>query len=390
MAQWKVNFDDLDLGLRIGKGNFGEVYKGTYLGTDVAIKKLFFVDDDFMQKYIEREMDTLTGLSHPNIVQLMGLCIETDDMYIITEFISGGDLRSKLKDKTVEMDWRLRTEILRDIALAMNYLHSKNIMHRDLKSHNLLVGENWKVKVCDFGLARSAPSDEDGGGGGGGGGGNNLMTIVGTNEWMAPEVAMGENYDKSADVFSYGMVIYELITRDKPPVRKLNQSYAFDGNVHKASIPADTPPALWDLLLRCAAQNPSDRPDFKAVVEALKKIIEGLPAAGEASKSRGTSTPKKSSSKKKSSDAAAPKKSTKKASGDGEKKKKKTKKATGDDAAGKEKTKKKKKEKTSEGAETKKKKKKEKTSTDSAEKKPDTKKKKKKSQEKPSTKKKAA
>lgn len=60
MAQWKVNFDDLDLGERIGKGNFGEVYKGTYLGTDVAIKKLFFVDDDFMQKYIEREMDTLT------------------------------------------------------------------------------------------------------------------------------------------------------------------------------------------------------------------------------------------------------------------------------------------------------------------------------------------
>lgn len=60
MAQWKVDFNNLDLGERIGKGNFGEVYKGTYLGTDVAIKKLFFVDDDFMQKYIEREMDTLT------------------------------------------------------------------------------------------------------------------------------------------------------------------------------------------------------------------------------------------------------------------------------------------------------------------------------------------
>ncbi len=66
MAQWKVNFDDLDLAERIGKGNFGEVYKGTYLGTDVAIKKLFYVDDDFMQKYIEREMDTLTYVLAPS------------------------------------------------------------------------------------------------------------------------------------------------------------------------------------------------------------------------------------------------------------------------------------------------------------------------------------
>jgi len=254
MAQWKVNFDDLDLGERIGKGNFGEVYKGTYLGTDVAIKKLFFVDDDFMQKYIEREMDTLTGLSHPNIVQLMGLCIETDDMYIITEFITGGDLRSKLKDKSFEMDWKLRIEILRDIALAMNYLHSKSIMHRDLKSHNLLVGENWKVKVCDFGLARSAPSEGEET--------NNLMTIVGTNEWMAPEVAMGESYDKSADVFSFGMVIYELITRDKPPMRKLKDCYAFNGDEHKGMMGGSLRdfhgfPALKTIWVFALVQEPS-------------------------------------------------------------------------------------------------------------------------------------
>ncbi|ELR14036.1 protein kinase domain containing protein [Acanthamoeba castellanii str. Neff] len=355
MAQWKVNFDDLDLGERIGKGNFGEVYKGTYLGTDVAIKKLFFVDDDFMQKYIEREMDTLTGLSHPNIVQLMGLCIETDDMYIITEFITGGDLRSKLKDKSVEMDWKLRVEVLRDIALAMNYLHSKSIMHRDLKSHNLLVGENWKVKVCDFGLARSAPTEGEEA--------NHLMTIVGTNEWMAPEVAMGESYDKSADVFSFGMVIYELITRDKPPMRKLKDCYAFNGDDHAGNIPSDTPPALWDLLLLCAARDPQDRPDFKKVVDSLKTILENLPAKAV----------------KKSTDSGK-KKSTKKAATadkeeDGEKKKKKKKKTTAESAEKEEdgeKKKKKKKKTTTEGAEKKeedgekKKKKKKKTTTEGA------------------------
>jgi len=267
MAQWKVNFNDLDFGDRIGKGNFGEVYRGTYLGTDVAIKKLFFVDDDFMQKYIEREMDTLTCLNHPNIVQLMGLCIGMDDMYIITEFVTGGDLRSKLKDKGIDMDWKLRVGILRDIALAMNYLHAKSIIHRDLKSHNLLVAEDWKVKVCDFGLARTAPEGEEQKGG---------MTIVGTNEWMAPEVAMGEAYDNSADVFSFGMVMYELITRDKPPVRKLRDCYGFKPEEYKSQIPTDTPPKLWELLCDCAATSPKDRPDFKTVVNKLKEIYESV------------------------------------------------------------------------------------------------------------------
>jgi len=268
--QWKLPYADLKFTKKIGKGNFGEVYDGEYLGTRVAIKKLYFVDDDFMQKYIEREMDTLTGLAHPNIVQLIGLCIETDDMYIVTEFVSGGDLRSKLKEPSLDIDWPTRLAIARDIALAMNYLHSKNIMHRDLKSHNLLVAEGWKIKVCDFGLARIAPNDGD----------RNLMTIVGTNEWMAPEVAIGENYALSADVFSYGMVLFEIITREKPPQRKLKDMYAFNTEEHKPAIPPDTPEDFWKLLVDCTAHTPDERPTFKDVVKRLLQMIKDLPAPG--------------------------------------------------------------------------------------------------------------
>jgi len=279
--QWKLPYADLKFSKKIGKGNFGEVYDGEYLGTRVAIKKLYFVDDDFMQKYIEREMDTLTGLSHPNIVQLIGLCIETDDMYIVTEFVSGGDLRSKLKETTLAIDWMTRLSIGRDIALAMNYLHSKNIMHRDLKSHNLLVAEGWKIKVCDFGLARSAPNNSD----------RNLMTIVGTNEWMAPEVAMGENYALSADVFSYGMVLFEIITREKPPQRKLKDMYAFVSDDYKSQCSPDMPPELWKLLIDCTAHTPQDRPTFKDVVKRLLQMMKDFtPAAGSAT-SASTSAP---------------------------------------------------------------------------------------------------
>jgi len=274
MAQWKIPFQDLEFGERIGKGNFGEVYKGTYLGTDVAIKRLFFVDDDFMQKYIEREMDTLTQLNHPNIVQLMGLCIGMDDLYIITEFVKGGNLHSKLEDKALDLPWKLRVSILRDVALAMNYLHAKDKIHRDLKSHNLLVTEDWKVKVCDFGLARSAPDDQEKKGG---------LTIVGTNEWMAPEVAMGETYDSSADVFSYAMVIYEILTRTDPPARKLKDCYAFKAEDFKSKIPSEVPEKLWELLCDCAATTPADRPDFKSIVTRVREIydgIEGVPLPG--------------------------------------------------------------------------------------------------------------
>ncbi|KAL6076116.1 Eukaryotic translation initiation factor 2 alpha kinase 3 [Balamuthia mandrillaris] len=283
MSHWQIKFDQLEFEKCIGRGNFGEVHKGSYLGTDVAIKKLFFVDDEFMQKYIEREMATLTGLSHPNIVQLMGLCIDTDDMYIVTEFISGGNLRSKLKDQSIPMDWKLRIRVLLDVALALLYLHSKGLMHRDLKSYNLLVDRDWKVKVCDFGLARSAPDESK----------NNLMTIVGTNEWMAPEIALGENYGQSADVFSFGMVIYELITRRKPPVRKIKDCYAFQPAEHRKGIPEDTPPALWDLLVKCAALEPKDRPGIKEVVADLKKILTEVEEREEAGGGGGAASEKK-------------------------------------------------------------------------------------------------
>jgi len=278
-----------------------------------------------MQKYIEREMDTLTGLAHPNIVQLIGLCIETDDMYIVTEFVSGGDLRSKLKEPTLLIDWPTRLAIARDIALAMNYLHSKNIMHRDLKSHNLLVAEGWKIKVCDFGLARSAPNDSD----------RNLMTIVGTNEWMAPEVAIGENYALSADVFSYGMVLFEIITREKPPQRKLKDMYAFNSDEYKHMCPADTPPELWKLLVDCTAHTPSDRPTFKDVVKRLVQMIKDYnppPAAAAPEKPVESKPAEKAEKADENGKAGEDKKKKKKKrkegdkkSKDGEKKKKKKK-----------------------------------------------------------------
>eukprot|EP01088_Endostelium_zonatum_P017904 TRINITY_DN5533_c0_g1_i2.p1 TRINITY_DN5533_c0_g1~~TRINITY_DN5533_c0_g1_i2.p1 ORF type:complete len:269 (+),score=53.94 TRINITY_DN5533_c0_g1_i2:45-851(+) len=206
-ANYRVSRDQLEFTPEsvIGAGQFGKVYKGKYLGTPVAIKSLLNTEDEDMQKYFERELETLCAIHHTNIVQLLGICITADEILIITEFVSGGDLRTRLKNvqKFPKLSWNLRVRIARDMALAMNYLHSQNRMHRDLKAANVLMGNNWEVKICDFGLARDTQ-------------GEGPKTVCGTSEWMAPEVELGEKYEKSADVFSFGMVVWELITREKP------------------------------------------------------------------------------------------------------------------------------------------------------------------------------
>eukprot|EP01103_Thecamoeba_quadrilineata_P003312 TRINITY_DN130_c0_g2_i1.p1 TRINITY_DN130_c0_g2~~TRINITY_DN130_c0_g2_i1.p1 ORF type:complete len:349 (+),score=82.07 TRINITY_DN130_c0_g2_i1:59-1105(+) len=260
---FNIDYKDLENVTELGGGNFGQVFRGTYFGTEVAIKQLLDVDDKDMHKYIEREMATLRDMRHPNVVQFMGLSRNHTDVYIITEYISGGDLRKILKDETKEMPWLLRAKIATDVAYAMTFLHSKGLIHRDLKSNNLLVGDNWKVKVCDFGFSRRVNKGE-------------LMTLCGTDEWMAPEVMCGDKYDEKADVFSFGIVLTELVTRKKPPLRKPGNGFRFEADAFRQSAPGDCPQELIELSCACSEQLPENRPHFKDVLPKLKALVTNL------------------------------------------------------------------------------------------------------------------
>lgn len=103
--------------------------------------------DDDMDIYYQREMATLKELKHVNVLQLLGLCKHESTLFIITEYIEGGDLRRHLKNKSLKLSWLLRTKIARDSAAAMAYMHSVSILHRDFKGKNLLVAPDWTVKV---------------------------------------------------------------------------------------------------------------------------------------------------------------------------------------------------------------------------------------------------
>jgi len=302
-AKFLIEFDDLEFEDELDKGNFGKVSVGYYLGTKVAIKELFFVDDEFMEKYIEREMQTLIQLSHPNIIQLIGLCVTTD-VFLVTEFVEGGNLRTSLSDARDKLPWTLRCQLSIQCARALVYLHEKhNLMHRDLKSSNILIdksGKDWVAKVCDFGLARedtnqSAEFKASVA---------QLYTVVGTSEWMAPEVALGQEYNKAADVFSFGIVLWEVATRLRPPVRK-PPLFKLDTDLFESQLPRDIPAGFWDVIVGCTQKYDDQRLKMGQVLDKLmeleKKVIE---AAEKNPPPAEISTPKEEP--KKVSKAAAP------------------------------------------------------------------------------------
>jgi len=254
---WNINYSDMNIGEELAKGSFGKVYKGSYLGVEVAIKQIFRHNDPAYMKYIEREISVLKGVRHPFIVGFCGVCLHDTGLYIVTEFIDGGDVRSLLKKGGAP--WLIRIQIAHDLARAMFYLHSKKIIHRDLKSKNLLIGKDHRVRLCDFGFARLSEFKR-----------KRVMTICGTPGFVAPEIMLGNDYDESCDIFSYGNVLAELLTFKRPGrdfwVRTQEENYVLNLNEIKA-LTKDCPPELMELCLKCCAYESSERPEFSVIVK---------------------------------------------------------------------------------------------------------------------------
>ncbi|KAK1419356.1 hypothetical protein QVD17_28522 [Tagetes erecta] len=262
---WEIDSRFLILDHKVASGSYGDLYKGTYRSQEVAIKilKTERVNTD-LQKEFAQEVYILRKVRHKNVVQFIGACTKPPSLCIVTEFMSGGSVYDYLhKQKgTFKLPTLLKVSI--DISKGMNYLHQNNIIHRDLKAANLLMDEHEVVKVADFGVARVKAQ-------------TGVMTAeTGTYRWMAPEVIEHKPYDHKADVFSFGVVLWELLT-GKLPYEYLTPLQAAVGVVQKGlrpTIPKNTPPKLADLLEKCWQQDPSLRPDFTEIIEILKQIAK--------------------------------------------------------------------------------------------------------------------
>ncbi|KAL4319478.1 hypothetical protein GQ457_18G018620 [Hibiscus cannabinus] len=269
---WEIDPGHLKFGNKVASGSCGDLFKGTYCSQEVAIKVLKpeRINSD-LQKEFAQEVFIMRKVRHKNVVQFIGACTKPPNLFIVTEFMSGGSVYDYLhKHKGVfKLPTLLKVAI--DVSKGMNYLHQNNIIHRDLKAANLLMDENEVVKVADFGVARVKTQ-------------SGVMTAeTGTYRWMAPEVIEHKPYDHKADVFSFGIVLWELLT-GKIPYEFLTPLQAAVGVVQKGlrpTIPKHTNPKLTELLERCWQQDPSLRPDFAEIIEILQKIAKEVGDEGE-------------------------------------------------------------------------------------------------------------
>ncbi|XP_039059494.1 serine/threonine-protein kinase STY46-like isoform X1 [Hibiscus syriacus] len=269
---WEIDPRHVKFGNKVASGSYGDLFKGTYCSQEVVIKVLKpeRINTD-MQKEFAQEVFIMRKVRHKNVVKFIGACTKPPNLFIITEFMSGGSVYDYLhKHKGVfKLPTLLKVAI--DVSKGMDYLHQNNIIHRDLKAANLLMDENEVVKVADFGVARVKTQ-------------SGVMTAeTGTYRWMAPEVIEHKPYDHKADVFSFGIVLWELLT-GKIPYEFLTPLQAAVGVVQKGlrpTIPKHTNSKLTELLERCWQQDPSLRPDFAEIIEILQQIAKEVGDEGE-------------------------------------------------------------------------------------------------------------
>ncbi|XP_004512230.1 serine/threonine-protein kinase STY17 [Cicer arietinum] len=262
---WEIDTSQLKYENKVGSGSFGDLFRGTYCSQDVAIKVLKpeRISTDMLKEFAQ-EVYIMRKIRHKNVVQFIGACTRPPNLCIVTEFMSRGSLYDFLhRQKGVfKLPSLLKAAI--DVSKGMNYLHQNNIIHRDLKTANLLMDENELVKVADFGVARVQTQ-------------SGVMTAeTGTYRWMAPEVIEHKPYDQKADVFSFGIALWELLTGELP-YSYLTPLQAAVGVVQKGlrpTIPKNTHPRLSELLQRCWQQDPKERPAFSEIIEILLNIAK--------------------------------------------------------------------------------------------------------------------
>ena len=256
---------------KIGSGGFGTVHRATWLSMHetVAVKQLHLKNTTLqIQENFFRELTLLHSLRSPYIVNIYGACTEPDRYALVMEYMPLGSLFKVLHEDHCQLSWPEQWSIGLQIAKGVNYLHqlSPAILHRDIKSANFLLRkahEGYDVKVCDFGLSqiRNQTSLQS----------SNSRVLVCTLQWTAPEILRLQRHTEKSDIYSIGIVYWELATTEIP------YEGCEDGAIRESvkagdrlEIPSTVPLQFSDIIKQCWAHEPNDRPNSSSLVQLVK------------------------------------------------------------------------------------------------------------------------
>ncbi|OQR83716.1 protein kinase [Achlya hypogyna] len=260
----------------LAQGANGQVFLGTYLGQQVAVKTMLPGQHNAHEMFtIVHEIGILSRLHHPSIVQFVGVCMAArqDDVMFLVEYMDQGDLRDRLVHSSPQaMPWSglEKPAIAAQVVAGLVYLHAQDIIHRDLKSRNILLQTGGGAKISDFGAARPVSTT------------HTMTRGVGTYRWMAPEVLSENQYSVAADIFSFGILLTELDTHmipytdvkskksGAPLVDTAIVSMVIAGAI-QPTVRSDCPYWLQELIMQCIATDPSLRPTAQAIVARFQQ-----------------------------------------------------------------------------------------------------------------------
>ncbi|KAH0793466.1 TKL family protein kinase [Histomonas meleagridis] len=264
IQEYIVKHEDYKIEKQIGFGASGQVFLATSLkdGQKVAIKQLNSTNlNDVEIESFTREIVILSTLHHPYLVRFIG-ATNVAPHWILTEFMTGKSLYHRLRDRKGLTPMQ-NTVIAYEVAQGMAFLHSKRIIHRDLKTLNVLLDSNCEPKICDFGISRKITESDI-----------PMTGLIGTFNYMAPEVIRKSQYNLKADVFSYGLMLWEMLKRETPYDNKekdqMGIAIAIVNGVRPV-IPKGTPKPLERLIKDCWTQEADKRPSFNQILRRMER-----------------------------------------------------------------------------------------------------------------------
>lgn len=264
----EIQYSEVDCQEKIGAGGFGDVYKGIFRGTEVAIKKV--LADKLSKDAVEeltKEAEIMSGLRHPNVVLFMGFC-RPPDCCLLFEYIRRGSLYDLLYRERRKFSMHEVCRIHIDIACGMAYLHGAGVVHRDLKPANILVDEHFRAKIADFGLSKVKQETMT------------LRSRVGTPQYMAPELLSPDHlpHNEKVDVYSFAILLVEVLNNEQPFSGKdpIQVAMAVLMQGLRPEIPKSAPEGLVTLIQDSWAASAPSRPNFDEILARLRRLIETL------------------------------------------------------------------------------------------------------------------